>query len=167
MKIINKIKEIFYNLFVKGFDNVLFNRLDSMYHYFEFCDVESDKLKILDISSNGIEASIHFEFNSNLGPVRLELTQAHLPFVVYSLDYSNYAGSTVFEIVANPGGNTVKPKLGENLMAKDIDLALYEVEQYLQQFGNIIELVKLEQEQEKAKQKLHEKELDKLERGEY
>ena len=50
----------------------------------------------------------------------------------YCLEYTTYAGFD-FKITAHSSRIDVQPKLGQNLNAIDIDLAILELEQYLQE----------------------------------
>lgn len=146
--------------------NTMYARLHNLYWYCKLFDLNTNKLQVLDcnMGPDVLNDSITLQFKSNLGTVKIKLTQWwNITFYYYTLDYANYAGSTIFEIKSYPADNEVDPQLGFNLKAEDIDLAIFELQRYLfDVFGDIEEarnkyLVKKEQ----AK-KLHEEELKKL-----
>lgn len=137
-------------MFGFGKKNIMFERLEALYRYSSVCSVDElesldritcDKLSYVVIEngqkvekSTNTKTTLRYFFNSGLGTVKIELEVDFAPDCTkhYYLSYSNYAGSTVFKIDACRKRTAVEPLLGENLMAQDIDLALYELESYLQ-----------------------------------
>lgn len=149
-------------------DNVvMFDRLERIYNYISLIPIDDEKFKMLDCSMDSVSSVYHFEFKSELGTVRMVLTMTKIGYTCYSLEYSNYAGSKVFEVETNPGYVNVEPLLGEYLTAKDIDLAILELEEYLKSYGNIDEIIKKQNKEMARLQKLHHEECKKLENGNY
>ena len=138
-------------------ENRLFKRLVRISNYCnEFVINSADKINVRYSSNN----QQHFYFQSALGTVEIELCRGYF-FV--QMNYANYAGTTVFNICSNSCKNEVTPLLGEDLTAHDIDLAILELEEYLNAtFGDVDEAIKARMLRENEKLAKHEEELRKL-----
>ena len=147
-------------------ENRMFKRLETLYYYFKYVDANEDKINILEYDMDNTDKFIYFEFKSNLGPVRISLCRYLLMELRYKLEFVNYAGANVFKIVSTNCNNWVEPYLGQDLTAKDIDLAILELEQYLQNKYGSVESVMKKVEQSKLEEqsiiKLHDSEVKKL-----
>lgn len=106
-------------------------------------------------------------FHSELGPVMVEIEwDIMVNWWIYRLNYANYAGSTVFTVMASPENFDVIPTLGENLGGHDIDLALLELENYLYNtYGDVYKEIERRNKEYKAKMDEHKKQLRRLENG--
>ena len=106
-------------------------------------------------------------FHSELGPVMVEIEwDMMVNWWNYRLNYANYAGSTVFTVMASPENFDVIPTLGENLGGHDIDLALLELENYLYNtYGDVYKEIERRNKEYKAKMDEHKKQLRRLENG--
>ena len=158
-------KKIFDSLGSKVFpSNRLYERLSNLVKYFIIFNVQDDKITILEEKDyENKDYFCLFDFNSDQGMVRVTLSKHNIGFDLYNLEYTNYAGVQLFEIESNPEDNIITPNLGVDLMAQDIDLAIFELECYLfEKHGDInIAYAKWNQEQKELKQ-LHHQELQKL-----
>ena len=165
----------YYNYFLEKLKNKIkqsqgvriYKRLDNLWKYTKLFNFETDKLCVLEKSIN----DILFEFNSTLGTVRIRLIHYFtydediLLEDGFKLEYSNYAGSTVFRIdTIIKKVIDIVPMLGEDLTAKDIDLAIYELEEYLfKTYGDIEEAWKKDTEYKKFQIELHKQQVKELE----
>ena len=155
--------------------NLMFERLESLFRYSHVCSVSEleeldritcDFITNKDENGNLIKTNkktpYRYYFNSGLGTVKVEVDKdfgldgtTH-----YLLWYSNYAGSNVFQIDATRKNLDVKPLLGENMLAQDIDLALYELESYLQvNLGTSKDIEDRKNNEYKRQLQLHEEQL--------
>ena len=108
----------------------MFKRMEKLFDYIEFCDLNKlDKVQTQEIECDGMAETAKLYFQSNLGQVQIKLIKQFNN--VYKMEYANYAGTTVFELSTSKYWVDVAPLLGETLKAKDVDLAIYELEQYL------------------------------------
>lgn len=141
----------------------LHKRLKNLWLFSCLYDFDTDKLRTLEKDT----CSTLIEFKSNLGTVRVSLELWGYSYEDdIRIEYSNYAGSTVFRIQADRTWTPfVEPMLGEDLTAHDIDLALLEIEEYLRDtYGDINTLWEEYVEYEKNKKKLHKEQVKELER---
>ena len=143
----------------------LHKRLKNLWLFNRLYDFNTDKLRTLEKSSN----EVLFEFKSELGAVRvyLELWGYDCNDDI-KIEDLNYAGVLVFRIQAGRTWTpTVTPMLGEELTAKDIDLAIFEIEEYLRDtYGDIETLWEEHLAYEKNKKRLHREQVRELERKE-
>ena len=141
----------------------MFKRLEKLFYYVELCDLSKlDKIQAQDVVCDGLAETCDLYFHSNLGQVHITVIKQFNN--VYKLSYANYAGTTVFEITAGQFWVDVKPMLGEHLKAKDVDLAIYELEQYLfNNLGDADDLVKKHNDLSNQRKKLHEEQIKLLE----
>ena len=132
--------------------NKMYDRLNKLLKYCQYLDIE--KLDRISECTNDI-CSITFYFNSNLGPVQIELITLN----GLALSYANYAGVNVFKISCGTDWLEVQPNLNENTITPEqIDLAIYELEQYFQQcYGDIDEILRQRKLQEKKELTIHNK----------
>ena len=156
--------------------NVMFERLKALYLYCQICSVSElealdritcDNQRTTDEYGKEIildkKTPYRYYFNSGLGTVKIEFDKEHsidgTPH--YFMWYSNYAGSTVFKIDASKKDLQVTPMLGEILTAQDIDLAIYELESYLQiNLGTSKELYDEKNNEYKRQLQLHQEQLN-------
>ena len=105
----------------------MFYRLQKLSKYFE-CGETYSKITIL----HKDKISTEFRFESKQGLVEIFL--CNNDDKEYWLEYVTYAGVNLFTIYANSQTIEVEPCMGYdyNVKAKDIDLAIYELESYLQ-----------------------------------
>ena len=139
----------------KLFANKTYKRLYRIYQYCE--EFYSNTFK------NGFGT---IEFKSNLGDVRIEIIKGYNSLEDIYLSYANYAGSTVFTITAYTTTFDVSPLLNDELTGHDVDLALYELEEYLYStYGDINKILSDKEKDYKEKLKRHRQELKILEEG--
>lgn len=139
----------------------IYKRLKNLYKYCVMFDFENnDRLK-KKIIGNGDYA---LEFKSNLGTVQVIIQKDVFCYGEFILEYSNYAGSTVFTIdTLDTEILRVEPMLGEDLTAKDIDMALYELELYLQTtYGDVDDEWARHTNYKQYQYNLHKEEVNKL-----
>lgn len=154
--------------------NLMFERLESLFRYYRVCSVSEleeldritcDTYDVTDAEGNVVKkykTPYTYYFKSGLGTVKIEVDKdfgldgtEH-----YLLWYSNYAGSNVFSIDATRKDLKVKPMLGENMLAQDIDLALYEFQSYLQvNLGSSKDIEDRKNNEYKRQLQLHEEQL--------
>ena len=141
--------------------NRMYTRLSNLFNYCTYLDLNEDKIQVLEECNDVADYIVRLEFKSKLGAVRIEISKCCLGY--YTLKYTNYAGIDVFSITAYQGGNDVKPLLGKQLTAENIDLAIFELEDYLyQKYGEVQPYVDSYNKTKNVEKKLHEKELSKL-----
>ena len=114
----------------KSEPNVMFTRLNNIFKNLNNRETDNDLIILNKVVNKKCLGIISVEFKSNLGTVRINLHKSSKKYV--ELSYANYAGSFVFTLEAYDNFLSVKPLLGEDIKARDIDLAIYELEQYLQ-----------------------------------
>lgn len=114
----------------KSEPNVMFIRLNNIFKNLNNRETDNDLIILNKVVNKKCLGMISIEFKSNLGTVRINLHKSSKKYV--ELSYANYAGSFVFTLEAYDNFLSVKPLLGEDIKARDIDLAIYELEQYLQ-----------------------------------
>lgn len=138
----------------------IYRRLLTLYRYITLFDLDTDRLKLLETGCN----EFLVEFKSNLGTVRVGL-RYYEDNCEICMDYSNYAGSMVFYIDTYDSHiKELAPRLDGDLTAKDIDLAIYELEEYLRNtYGSIEEALETCNKAKKYFQKLHEQGIKELE----
>ena len=109
----------------------MYYRLQSLLIYFQIVDVNSERI----IITENDNTSCSFKFYSKLGAVEITLQKflnehGHL---VYSMDYTTYAGIKLFSMACSDQYVKVSPCMGYayNISAKEIDLAVFELEEYL------------------------------------
>ena len=113
----------------------IYSRIEKLWSYTRYFDLnELKNITVLDDS----RSTILFEFESHLGKVRIAISNELIEHNQFWLEYANYAGSTVFELRVSKRETFIAPMLGKEINAKDIDLALYELESYL--FSNLPDL---------------------------
>lgn len=147
----NLFYEILKKVGYKKKETRIFKRLRSLWRYCELCNLETDKIHVLEKD----KTTILFEFQSNLGAVHVRIEDYYNEFI--RIEYSNYAGSTVFCVFANATGiPEVEPRLGEKVTVEEIDLALLELETYLlETFGDSDKLWEEHLSYEKYAEELH------------
>ena len=156
MKPIKFLKRLF------GLDNVLYERLENLMLYFQNVDVDGGKIHIIEKQLDSLYPFLLFEFKTVYGTVRITLFRFYDIDRKYTFDYVDYTGCYAFKIKTSQNRTLIKPLLVGDIKAKDIDLSIYELEQYLKtQYGNIQDiLAKKEQDR-----KVHKQEVDKLVKG--
>lgn len=136
----------------------MYLRLRNLVKYFKAKNVnELDKITITTNAEHHKDIYWKFTFQTSQGLAIIQLSE------VRDLDYYGFhysVNNQYFEISAYIGDLKVKPMLGQNLLAKDIDLAVLELEQYLQDSYDKISVVWDTYCKEKDQQKReHEKQL--------
>ena len=144
-------------------ENVIFKRLNCLFNSLYLCDEIIGIKFIKKEIDNDDTGEIIIEFSSDLGTVRISIEKKSNFFI--ELSYANYAGSFVFTLKALPHNLIVTPELGQYLFAKDIDLALYELEQHIQNNTHVSE--NLLGDVEMSRLVVHFDEVSKLERGRF
>ena len=114
----------------------LYIRLSSLYN-----SVDTSKCDIY--SSNRVESfevetylnnnkSFMFTFKSNNGLIEFRISNStEQEYKPYKISYINRATKWMFEIYSSPTYTVVQPNLGTKLTARDIDLALFEIENFI------------------------------------
>lgn len=116
--------------------NRIFKRLETLFRYFKAYEISDESIHIIEKISD----LVHFNFNTKQGPVEIVLTLWDYGEIEYSLSYTTYAGIQLFCVKTSEKSVDVIPCMGYsyNLDAKDIDLAILELEQHLQYvYGDI------------------------------
>lgn len=146
------------------FENKVYKRLERIFKYAKTFYTHSHHN-----TGSGDEYTI--EFHSDLGDVQIIIFHAD-PFAQqvgvfnYTLEYANYAGSTVFKVCTYKDKFDVTPLLGDNLGGHDVDLAIYELEQFLkEQYGDVDKYIQQKEKERQEVLKRHKKELKILEHG--
>ena len=138
----------------------MYQRLRDLTKTIYYTDIKTlQSLDRISLGKTMFNSSDKYEifFNSDLGTVKIVL-KYEWPRK-YILEYSNYAGTNVFTIVATETDLMVQPKLTDTLTAKEIDLALHEFESYLKvALGTAEEIIDYKKNQEK----INEQEVKKL-----
>ena len=157
MKVIKFLKCLF------GFENVLYERLQNIMLYFKNVDVDQGKIHVIHNELPILDPWIQFEFQTIYGTVRIKLSRIYIGEYEYIFDYVDYTGCYAFTIKTTQTRTHIKPLLIGDIKAKDIDLSIYELEQYLKsQYGDIQDILDMKKQEEK----LHKQEVDKLVKGE-
>lgn len=111
----------------------LYIRISSLYNRINFnkCELFSSpkiiSFNVIEIYNNSKD--ICFKFNSNNGPIIFKIkTIGEEEYKNYRLCYINEQTKWMFEINIGPEYTGVSPRLGDKIIAIDIDLALLEVE---------------------------------------
>ena len=140
------------------FCNRTFRRLKRIYLYASTFEPITDTV---------YDGKFVINFNSQLGPVMVEIEwDMMINWWTYRLNYANYAGSTVFTVMANAENFDVMPTLGENLGGHEIDLALLELENYLYNtYGDVYKEIERRNKEQKAIMDEHKRQLRILENG--
>lgn len=120
--------------------NRLFQRLQTLDKYFTVTEFKDSMIDIIENTMLEDESHCtHFKFYSNQGQVEIVLFRNNT-FGTYEISYTNYAGVKMFEIESTESENTVSPCMGYdyNVSAKDIDLAILELEEFLKNtYGDV------------------------------
>ena len=102
-------------------------------------------------------------FNSALGEVEVIIKKFYTASYDIGLIYKN-KGKVIFEIYADCLKLTTNPLLNDDLGGHDIDLAILELEEYLNiQYGDINKIIKQKEKRYKDAIKRHKRELKVLE----
>ena len=140
----------------------MYLRLRNLFRYSYLKSIETDKITMIpdECIDKGMISGMYFEFKSQLGPVRVLLYQDWLS--AYCLEYTTYAGFD-FKITAHSSRIDVQPKLGQNLNAIDIDLAILELENYFAEvFGDSQTIFNEYKAEKQLIEQEHENEVQKL-----
>lgn len=143
----------------------MFTRLRNLTRYFEACEITDPRITIIENTLKSVDGIVHFKFYSKQGPVEVVLSKNRIFGVSYTLKYTSYAGIKLFTVKADDENVTVDPCMGYsyNVDAKDIDLAILELEQYLQDnYGNIDDRWEQYQLEEKLAWESHKEQLKEL-----
>lgn len=136
------IKEFFTKIGIIKPTPRLYYRLRNLLRYFEIVDIQSDRIVNIDKEfedGSYANAVVNFKFYSKLGAVEVTLRRCEC-FDYYEIEYITYAGTELFTLKATDEHVYVEPCMGYeyNVKAEDIDLAILELEQYLEnEYGNI------------------------------
>ena len=156
MKPIKFLKRLF------GLENVLYERLENLMLYFQNIDVNGGKIHITEKRLDSLDPYVIFEFQTVYGAVRITLYSFYDVERKYTFDYVDYTGCYAFTIKTTQSRTLVKPLLVGDIKAKDIDLSIYELEQYLKtQYGDIQDIL----DKKEQDRKVHKQEVDKLIKG--
>lgn len=136
----------------------LYVRISSLYNCINTnkCNIyTAAKTNSFHASELGNNKSFKFTFNSNNGPIDFTIKAAEddLEFKQYTIVYINQQTRWMFEIYCGPNFTVVAPDLGKTIMASDIDLALFEIENFVEDV--VVENI--------ANYRAHNSELQKLE----
>ena len=145
--------------------NRMFLRLETLDRYFQSCEIGDARISIIENTMKRDDGTVHFKFYSKQGPVEIVLFRYYLENRYYELDYTTYAGVKLFTIKTNKDNLEVKPCMGYsyNVSAKDIDLALLELEEYIKDnYGNIDDKWEQYQLEEKLAWESHKEQLKEL-----
>lgn len=143
--------------------NKMYNRLDLLFDYFRYCDLNSEKIHIHKIDMKTQDKFVHFSLLSSLGEVDIFFMRYSIGCTRFSLKYVHYTGAYYFEIDSAEDENKVIPMLGEDLFAEQIDLSILELEEYIRSLNIDIEKIKKEYWDNKDRKfMLHKQELRKL-----
>ena len=143
--------------------NKVFQRVADLYYYLSHVDFENTKIKQSEEEKQYYITDVKVVyFDSELGSVKVTIVQYGNR--EYRFEYCTYAGSHVFQIYVTPHQLFVQPMLIESLTAHDIDMALYELEGYLQEKFGSIEDLKEQEKQKKIAAKIKQKQDEKLHR---
>ena len=115
--------------------NRMFQRLHNLTKYFQSCEITDSRIVIIENTLNDLEGTVHFKFYTKLGPVEIVLNGFTIDAgIIHTLSYTTYAGVRLFKVRADEHGIGVEPCMGYsyNVDAKDIDLAILELENYLE-----------------------------------
>lgn len=137
----------------------MYKRMEKLFYYIELCDLDKlERIQTRPIEYNPIAEEAVINFQSNLGTVEIKLIKQFND--VFSMEYANYAGTTVFTLKTGRFWVDVIPLLGDTLKARDVDLAIYELEQYLyNNLGEIDNLLEKHNQLEKETKERHKEEL--------
>ena len=140
------------------FCNKTYRRLKKIYTYANTFEPMGD---------TAYDGKFVINFHSELGPVMVEIEwDIMINWWTYRLSYANYAGSTVFTVMANSERFDVDPLLGDGLGGHDVDLALLELENYLYAtYGDVYKEIERREKEAREIQERHNKELRILENG--
>lgn len=145
--------------------NRMFLRLETIDRYFQSCEIGDSRIVILENTIKNDDGTVKLKFYSKQGPVEIVFFRYYLEQRYYELDYTTYAGVKLFSLKTNRDNLEVKPCMGYsyNVDAKDIDLALLEFENYLQDnYGNIEDKWEQYQLEEKLAWESHKEQLKEL-----
>lgn len=145
--------------------NRMFSRLETLDKYFQSCEINDSKMRVRENTLKEKDGTVLFEFISNQGTVLVNLFRYYLDGITYQFSYTTYAGIKLFEIEATRDCLDVKPCMGYsyNVDAKNIDLAILELEEYLKlTYGDIDEKWEQYQLEEKLAWESHKEQLKEL-----
>lgn len=146
----------------------MFYRLDNIIKYFKILDVNSERIKIIETDFGDSLSFLSFIFYSKLGAVEISLTKCEGDFPNYlKIEYTTYAGTLLFTLKVTKHWVTVEPCMGYdyNVGAKEIDLAIFELEDYLwNEYGDLEVLEEGFLTAERLAQKSHEEQIKFLEK---
>lgn len=114
----------------------LYIRISSLYHAIDnnkcyiYSSSKTNSFAVTEIYNNNKDLS--FTFNSNNGPIKFKIESlGNEEYKEYRLRYINTSTKWMFEINVGTEYTGVQPNLGGNILALDIDLALLEVETFI------------------------------------
>jgi len=143
----------------------IYKRLENLVKYFIACEIGDSRLSIIENTKVGSDRVIHFKFYSKQGPVEIVLAKEFIMDLTYVMEYTTYSGVRLFDVKTTDWKVEVEPCMGYsyNVDAKDIDLAILELEQYLQDnYGNIDDRWEQYQLEEKLAWESHNEQLKEL-----
>lgn len=144
----------------------MFTRLETIEKYFIACEIGDPRLTVIENKPSYGCRTIHFKFYTKQGPVEIVLFKTFLVGnLAYEMDYTTYSGVRLFKVSSTQSKVYVEPCMGYsyNIDAKDIDLAILELENYLyDNYGDINNRWEQYQLEEQLAQESHEQQLKEL-----
>ena len=116
----------------------MYYRLKKLITYFKIVDIASERIVVEEQDDHYFQ----FKFYSKLGAVEITLEETFYfnSEPRYTIEYVTYAGNRLFTLDCNDEHVFVSPCMGYdfNVSAKEIDLAILELEEYLtNEFGDL------------------------------
>jgi len=128
-------------------------RLNRIYKYFKKFYPKNKT-----VYKSSTEYSI--DFASSLGSVKISVRKIRTAHADMGLAYSDCTGRVIFEIISDNDKFNVTPMLDDTLSGHDVDLALLELEKFLEiTYGDIDKLLIEEEKEYQQRLKRHKKEL--------
>ena len=115
----------------------LYIRVSSLFNSVNLstCNIYSQaKVKRFESSEvfNSSNKYISFDFESNNGLIEFTIKSSGENFKSYTIIYKNNQSKWMFDLYCDPENTIVRPDMGKNIFASDIDLALFEIEQFIE-----------------------------------
>lgn len=120
----------------------MYYRLDNLVKYFKILDINSERIKVEETEIEEYYSYISLKFYSKLGATEIHLSKSinEFPGDYVKIEYITYAGTLLFMLKATESSVYVEPCMGYefNVGAREIDLAILELEEYLKnEYGDI------------------------------
>ena len=113
----------------------LYIRISSLFNAINTnkCDIYSST-KTISFNTNELldNKTFSFTFQSENGPIEFSIKSSGEEYKNYSLSYINKQTKWMFEIYCRTDFTVVQPTLGDKIFAKDIDLAILEIENFVE-----------------------------------